>query len=187
MHSEPLFPLSFSTFWSVFVAFNGEKSDCGNTGPAEISQTRGEGVIVVRRGLSEFSVTSGKELISPSMVAATATASPHTAFSPQHVSSLRGLDVGRVGWFSAHGNLFPCLGCKQQSLQVRLRSRFKCFRAELCTDAGSSCEKACWCEGWVSLEPGDWLAQWRLGWPRSLKERLGQWPPHLQFLPSSVA
>lgn len=137
------FPLS-----EVFLlAFNGEKSDCGNTGPAEVSQTIGERVVVVRRGLSEFSVTSGKELISPSMVAATATASPHTAFSPQHVSCLRGLDAGRVGWFGAHGNLFPCLGCEQQSLQVQLHSQFKRFRAELCTDGSSSCEKACLCEG----------------------------------------
>lgn len=39
------FPLS-----EVFVfAFNGVQSDCGNTGPAEVSQTRGEGMVVVVR------------------------------------------------------------------------------------------------------------------------------------------
>lgn len=39
------FPLS-----EVFMfAFNGVKSDCGNTGPAEISQTRGKGTVVVVR------------------------------------------------------------------------------------------------------------------------------------------
>ena len=61
-----------------------------------------------------FSVTSGKQLISLCTVAATVKAGPHTAFSPWHVSCLRGLDVGWVGmtgWFGAHGNLFPCLSC----------------------------------------------------------------------------
>lgn len=144
-------------------------------------------------------MTSGKELISLCAIAATVKEGPHTAFSPWHVSCLRGLDVGWVGttgWFGAHSNLFPCLWCKQQSLQVCLHFWFKRFRAETCTDSGTSSEEAYSYEVHVSEEPRNSQAQQRAGLaaiPAGTScgpLRKGQGVarlPHLQFFHSSLA